>query len=106
MTTTLGPYVTGERPDSLLHTFLDFTGEPIDLTDFTATAVMRTATGISTALTCSIPTPTDGVVRVDLPLLDVPGTTRLEVKAGSAGPIYMSERFRFYVRAALPTAEV
>lgn len=106
MTIILGPYVVGERPDPIRHTFLDAAGDPIDLTGYTASANLqapRSTEGQAVDLV-TIPTPTDGTVQVDLEaMVDTDGTWRAEVWVDQPdGRRYASERFRFYARAALP----
>lgn len=109
MTLFIGLYVTGERPDPLEHTFLDADGAPIDLTGYTASAVIQApnaATGVDVT-GVSVPSPATGTVRVDLgSLINTPGTWRLEVWVDQEdGRRYASERFRFYARAALTVEE-
>jgi hypothetical protein len=105
VTTTIGPYVVGERPDPLEHTFLDADGVAIDLTDYDASAVLL-APGATEGdePDVTVPDPDSGTVRVDLgELIDTAGTWRLEVWVDeTGGRRYASERFRFYARAALP----
>lgn len=105
--TTLGPYVVGERPDPIAHSFLDADGDAINLTGYTASATLL-APGATEGVDVpgvTVPVPANGTVVVDLAdLIDQPKTWRLEVWVDqAAGRRYASKRFRFYATAALPT---
>lgn len=57
----IGPYVEGEVPEPLSYGFEDSNGEPVDLTGFTATFVLRTQAEEST-LPATITDAAGGVV--------------------------------------------
>lgn len=106
MTITKGPFKTGMRPDPLLHTFDDWTGAPIPLEDYTPTARMIAPRATeSVALTCTFQDAEEGIVRIEWPSepFEISGTYYLDVFVASAGPIYASDRIRFYVHKAVPT---
>lgn len=105
----LGTFVEGEIPEPLEYRFLDSTGEPIDLTGYTATFHMSVG-GVPTDLTATVTSPDDGEVThvwVDgeLARQNDLGSLRCEFTVTNDTNTYTSDRMRGFIRAAIREPE-
>lgn len=109
-TTILGPYSQFEAPAPLVVTFQTSAGVDMDIGGYDAVATwkLRGETTVST-ITCSIVGDgSGGEVSVpwgtaDPSPFDETGTVEMDVWVGDGTVRYASERFRWRVRAVIPT---
>lgn len=112
MTTTIGPYTTGEIPPPLTVTFTDSDGDPIDLDGYQARWVTRARGSDTEATAVAVVDPDQqantGQVTYTWVVgdLDTEGVYRGEMWVGNGTNRYASELFEFDVRAAIATPDI
>jgi hypothetical protein len=105
----IGDYSVGERPEPLVITFTDSTGDPLDLTAFTAKAQWRprrSSPAMATEDAAVVTTPASGIVTYgwDADNTAIPGWHELEVWVGNGTTArYASRQFTYLVRPGLST---
>ena len=57
------PYVVGEKPSPLEYQFQDASGQPLNITGFTAKFIYQEQFGTATTADATVPTGTDGKAR-------------------------------------------
>jgi hypothetical protein len=106
MTTTIGPYCTGEKPLPLVVTFTDATDTAINLTGYTAAAYLKPPTGTIVTDTATVTGAAAGQVTYTwgetASPFDQAGRWELEVWVGNNNDRrFASELYVMSVRAAL-----
>lgn len=101
--TRAGPYVVGEKTGSLSYSFLDSSGNPIDLTAFTAKFVVREELGSAVEYDAVVTAPAQGTVSYTWTGTEFPtaGSYLSEFWVGNGSLRYASILVRFDVRAAV-----
>jgi baseplate upper protein BppU len=101
----IGPYVVGELPAPLEYTFLESTGEPKNLTGYTAKFVTRPADdpGAVETRNATVSDPTGGVVTYtwDGTEFATPGRHWAELWVGNTTNRVASNRLEYVVRASV-----
>lgn len=100
--TCIGPFVTGEKPNTLSYQFLNADGTVINLTGFSARYVYREKRGTSIDRAATITTPTNGTVTYAWvgDEFATPGHYVSEFWVGNAGTLkYASVLILFDVRS-------
>lgn len=103
-TVTIGPYVVGEKPSSLVYTFLDSAGAAINLTGYTATfQYVRCDGGVPATGAATVSSPTTGQVThtwtgAEFP---EPGKFWSEFWVGNTTNRFCSLRLEYLVRSAV-----
>lgn len=100
-TTNLGPYIVGEVPEPVQYTWLNDTGQPYDLTGFTAYIKWRVGPGDTIRRDATLPAPATGVweyVWTDVDIV-APGTVKGEFWVTNGTNTY-AQPFSMLVRPA------
>lgn len=103
-TTTIGPYVVGEKPSPLEYTFLASDGSPMNLTGYTAKFVIRPVdSDTASTYNAAITNPTGGVVTYTWSGAELaePGKHWAELWVGNTMNRYASLRLEYSVRASV-----
>jgi hypothetical protein len=102
MSTVIGPYTSGERPEPLEYSFLDADGAPVNLTGFTATFRLSINGQPGSSNAASVTTPLEGTVTYTWAADDLTaGALRAEFVATNGTNTYISDRLVGQVAAAI-----